>query len=196
MTLLGLLPLSSLLLFFLVAFGGRSSWPRRRYGGSGIAWETGRGLFSAGAVLLPIGFDGEAALALVRPQFAPRGWGSALAGALLIATSMVFVVAAQLQMGASWRIGIDRDARPGLITNGLYRLCRNHIYAGLLLTWWGLLLLMPHWLTALLGIIGCLGISVQVRGEERYLLAAYGDEFAAYCRRVGRFWPRLRATEL
>ena len=46
-------------------------------------------------------------------------------GAALMLCGIGFFAVAQLHLGASWRIGIDADAKPGLVTDGLYRYSRN-----------------------------------------------------------------------
>ena len=38
---------------------------------------------------------------------------------------LVLMVTAQLHLGASWRIGIEAGARPGLVTGGLYAVSRD-----------------------------------------------------------------------
>jgi protein-S-isoprenylcysteine O-methyltransferase Ste14 len=117
-------------------------------------------------------------------------------GGLLVFGGIAFMLFAQLGMGAAWRVGIDETARPGLVTNGLYRLCRNPIYLALFLVLGGYFLLVPTLISALafLGIWFC--IRTQTLHEELYLLRTYGDEYRAYAKRVGRFLPGLGRLEL
>ena len=116
---------------------------------------------------------------------------AAVLGALLMAAGVLLMTAAQLQMGRSWRIGIEEDARPGLVTWGLYRYCRNPIFAAMLVTLGGLALLMPSLLTLLILVITYAGIRRQVADEESYLRRSYDDAYLAYAARVGRFTPWL-----
>jgi len=126
----------------------------------------------------------------------PAGWRlvfapQLVAAALVALAGGAILLAAQYQLGRSWRIGIDRDSRPGLVTHGLYAWTRNPIFLGLELLHAANALALPTWLS-LLALAGALiGVRTQVLAEERYLFAAYGAEFAAYARRVGRFVPRL-----
>jgi protein-S-isoprenylcysteine O-methyltransferase Ste14 len=69
-----------------------------------------------------------------------------LVGALFFG-GLALLVAAQLRLGASWRIGIEEGAAPGLVTDGLYRVCRNPIFLALLVTLAGYALLLPTWLS-------------------------------------------------
>ena len=96
---------------------------------------------------------------------------------------------AQLHLGASWRIGIDAEAKPGLVTDGLYGYSRNPIYVGLLATIAGYACLLPTVLSAIVLVAAYIGMRAQIAGEEAYLLATYGDAFRDYARRVGRLVP-------
>jgi protein-S-isoprenylcysteine O-methyltransferase Ste14 len=101
------------------------------------------------------------------------------------------MVAAQLDLGASWRVGIDEGARPGLVTDGLYRFTRNPIFLAMLLALTGFTLLVPTWLSAGTLVVAFLGIRQQVGEEEAWLARAYGDDYRRYAARVGRFVPGL-----
>lgn len=104
---------------------------------------------------------------------------------------IALLVAAQLNLGASWRIGIEEDSRPGLVTGGLYRFCRNPIFFALLVFLAGYALLLPTMLSLVLLIAAFIGIRQQVLAEEAYLAGAYGDAYRAYAAQVGRFVPRI-----
>jgi len=174
----------------------------RRHGNLGIAlFRSGsRGQDLRDLLLLVLGLllvgqavaaVGSPQVGLIAPDGGPAAWALAAAGSLLMAGGMALLAAAQLDLGASWRIGIEKDARPGLVVGGLYRFCRNPIYLGLLVTLAGYTLLLPTLLSlALLG-GAWLGIRSQVAAEEDHLRRTYGEDFVAYARRVGRFLPWL-----
>jgi protein-S-isoprenylcysteine O-methyltransferase Ste14 len=96
---------------------------------------------------------------------------------------------AQLHLGASWRIGIEAGAKPGLVTSGLYRYSRNPIYLGLLMMMVGYASLLPTVLSAVLLVGTYIGMRAQIAGEEAYLIGTYGEAFRDYARRVGRLLP-------
>ncbi len=84
---------------------------------------------------------------------------------------------------------------PGLVTDGLYRFCRNPIFLALLLTMTGYAVLLPTRLSAALLLGAYIGVRQQVSAEEAHLLRVYGEAYRGYARRVGRFLPgvgRLR----
>lgn len=111
-------------------------------------------------------------------------------GWICIATAFVLCRVAQVQMGASWRMGIDRR-RTTLVTGGLFRFSRNPIYASVLLGLLGVVLVSPSWWTFLGWLATASVLSVQVRLEERHLLDMHGACFHDYASHVGRFLPRI-----
>ena len=202
------LPLIAVLAFYGLGFGWRTWVQLRRYGSSGIvlfrSGRPGEHLREALFVVLAVALLAEAALAAVAPRRLPGLVPLAPAtAAVLRATGIVMVLgatalmlAAQLDLGASWRVGIDEGARPGLVTGGLYRYSRNPIYVAMLAALLGFALLLPSWISLGLLIGAGLGIRRHVRDEETYLARTYGEEYRRYTARVGRFVPgvgRLRA---
>jgi len=202
------LPLIAVLAFYGLGFGWRTWVQLRRYGSSGIvlfrSGRPGQHLREALFVVLAVALLAEAALAAVAPRRLPGLVPLAPAtAAVLRATGTVMVLgatalmlAAQLDLGASWRVGIDEGARPGLVTGGLYRYSRNPIYVAMLTALLGFALLLPSWISLGLLIGAGLGIRRHVRDEEAYLARTYGEEYRRYAARVGRFVPgvgRLRA---
>lgn len=69
------------------------------------------------------------ALSGLAPVLSPRTAETIrLLGATLLLAGLALFVVAQAHLGPSWRIGIDERARPGLVTSGMYRFCRNPIF--------------------------------------------------------------------
>jgi len=110
-------------------------------------------------------------------------------GWAFIACGMAAVLVAQVQMGASWRIGIDAKERTELVTGGLFRWVRNPIFSGMLLVTLGIVVITPSpW--SLMGWLFFLYVlALQVRLEEEHLLNLHGATYRQYAERVGRFVP-------
>lgn len=196
-------PLAGVVLLLGLALGWRPWLQRRRYGASGVLLfrsgnaaqklRDGLGLLFFALLL------GQAIVAAAWPEALPLSQADRRstagvrhgAGAVLLFGGLVLLVAAQLNLGASWRVGIEEAARPGLVTHGLYRFCRNPIFLAMLVIIAGYTLLLPTLLS--LGILlgACLAIRQQALAEEAYLERAYGDDFRRYARRVGRFLPGI-----
>ena len=189
------LPLAGLAALVLLGAVLRAVLQRVRFGSSGVHLFRERRpaalLRDAGFVALVAALVGQAlALALgaeLGRFFACPAW---LAAAVM-GLGLGVLLAAQLHLGASWRVGIEPDARPGLVRRGLYRWSRNPIFAGLLLVVAGHALAAPTWLSFAALAALAIGVRLQVRDEERWLRGAYGREFEEYASRVGRFVPGL-----
>ena len=111
-------------------------------------------------------------------------------GWCLFSFGLGVIVTGQAQMGISWRMGVDPEPT-GLITSGIFRLSRNPIYTGMLLTLSSYLLMSPcPWL--IMGLVQfTLLISLQTRYEEQALINTHGYLYLQYASIVGRFFPSL-----
>ncbi len=189
-----LVPIFSLYVFLGVGIGWRMLHQWAVYGTSGLA------LFSAGrlkaslAIAFPLLGLAQATVRAVRPRLldpylAFDSPALLVAGALLVLAATVAMAIAQLDLGASWRIGIEPGARPGLVTSGLYRVSRNPIFAFMLLAIAGHVLTLPTWFSLAFFLVAFVVVRTQVREEERWLIETYGDDYRAYASRVGRFFP-------
>jgi protein-S-isoprenylcysteine O-methyltransferase Ste14 len=95
-------------------------------------------------------------------------------------------------LGKQWSVAARLREAHKLVTEGPYRVVRHPIYAanfGLLLaTGLAFSRLGPLLLASLAFWIGSV---IRVRGEERLLREAFGEEYEAYARRVPALFPRL-----
>jgi len=112
---------------------------------------------------------------------------SILIGIALLILALIWVLVAQLQMGDSWRIGIDEESKSTLVQQGLFGVSRNPIFLGMLLMLVGLLLLLPTAATLTVCVLGFVLIHVQVRLEEAFLTEKYGEDYRKYKMRVRRW---------
>jgi protein-S-isoprenylcysteine O-methyltransferase Ste14 len=116
-------------------------------------------------------------------------------GAALLVAGVVLYAAAVVGMGASWRMGIDREAhqagaeRPTatLVTTGIFARSRNPIYLSYDLLFLGSFLIHGRVVLLLMTVALAVVFHIQILREERFLAAAYGDRFADYRRRVRRY---------
>ena len=111
----------------------------------------------------------------------------AFAGWALLATSLIWLLIAQAQMGASWRIGIDDKRRTELVQHGLFTLSRNPIFLAMRVNLLGLFLVFPSAVTAALLVAGEILMQVQVRLEEQHLMNLHGQIYDAYQTKVRRW---------
>jgi protein-S-isoprenylcysteine O-methyltransferase Ste14 len=195
-------PLSGVVLLIAITLCLRPFLQFCRHGTSGIfLFRSGNAAQTVRDCLLVLFFGvllGQAIVAtrpgsldLLVAEHSPLHQTLQIAGAILMLGGIAFLALAQLHLGASWRIGIDAEAKPGLVTDGLYRYSRNPIYLGLLTTLVGYCALLPTVLSVILLVATTIGMRAQIAGEEAYLIATYGEAFRDYARRVGRLVPGL-----
>ena len=108
-------------------------------------------------------------------------------GVPLLLLSLLWIALAQSQMGAAWRIGIDTEHRTPLVQEGIFRISRNPIFLGMIITLLGLFLTIPNALTLLAFVLGVVLIGVQVRLEEEYLAQVHLEVYSEYRQRVRRW---------
>jgi len=201
--LLRFMPLAGILCVFFIGALGRALLQRMRYGTWGIVraglGEPAQAARAAafGFVFALLGLQGfnRAACSVtvgtdtwLPPQATPT---LAIAGMIVLLGGLLLFVTAQWQMGASWRIGIDENAKPGLVESGLFRFSHNPIYLALLVIVTGYLVLLPTLWSLLLWCAAYLLVRLQIAAEERYLRLNYGEAYEAYACRVGRLLPCL-----
>lgn len=117
---------------------------------------------------------------------------TAWAGVALLTVGLAVSLLAVVQMGRSWRMGIDREGPGALVTGGLYRRIRHPIYSGMLLAASGLFLMTADVLALTVAAAAWVGLPVQARLEEEFLASTYPD-YESFKSRTGRFWPERRS---
>ncbi|GAA0960151.1 isoprenylcysteine carboxylmethyltransferase family protein [Actinocorallia libanotica] len=186
----------------VLAFGLRAWIQWRRTGDTGLRgigsspgsarWWAGL-LVAAGLLVCAAGAVAAAAGAEPLPvlDHAPvRSGGLVLALAGVAAT-----VAAQLAMGASWRVGVQVDERTELVTDGVFGLVRNPIYTAMIATLAGLVAMGPNPVSVCGLVLSVIALELQVRAvEEPYLRRTHGDAYRRYAAAVGRFVPAIGRT--
>jgi len=78
-----------------------------------------------------------------------------------------------------------------LMTSGPFSRVRNPLLAGLLAFWLGAALGTLNWLLLALWPLLFLGVSTTARHEEHLLGERFGEAYASYMQRAGRFLPKL-----
>ena len=104
----------------------------------------------------------------------------------LLTVALAWTIIAQGHMKNSWRIGIDTETKTELVTTGLFRLSRNPIFFGMILSLVGLFLTTPNALTGLFLILGYILIQIQIRLEEEFLTKEHGQNYISYRLKVRR----------
>jgi protein-S-isoprenylcysteine O-methyltransferase Ste14 len=118
-----------------------------------------------------------------------------VAGFALAVCGLAATLYTQLDMGDSWRIGVDTSETTTLVRTGTFRLVRNPIFGAMVVFTLGETLLAPNPVAIAVFAIFLAAVEVSVRTvEEPYLLDIHGDDYRDYTGSVGRFVPRIGLT--
>jgi protein-S-isoprenylcysteine O-methyltransferase Ste14 len=183
-----------LVAFTAAGFGWRTVVQVRRHGDTGWRFSrTGPDRIVGPALVLAFALLGVGpVVALVGSTPSTGGAAAAGIGAALAVGAGVLTVVAQVQMGASWRIGVEAGERTDLVTGGLFGRVRNPIFTGMLAFALGLALLVPNVPTVLGAALAVVTIQAQVRlVEEPNLVAVHGEAYRRWAGSTGRFVPGL-----
>ena len=110
-----------------------------------------------------------------------------LVGVVVAAVGLALGALAQHQMGASWRVGIDRDTPTDFVRHGLFAVARHPIYLAFIGVGAGLFLAMPSALTAAALAVMIVTLGVQARLEEAFMRTRHGEAYAAYLETTRRW---------
>lgn len=113
-------------------------------------------------------------------------------GVMFAAIAILWIGIGQAQMSGSFRMGVDASEKTALVRHGLFAWSRNPIYLGLLAGVGGFFLVAPNALSFGALVAAWIGIKIQVRLEEEYLLSHHGDAYREYQSAVPRWIGRRR----
>jgi protein-S-isoprenylcysteine O-methyltransferase Ste14 len=197
---MAVIALTLYLAFGALALGGRLWMQWRRTGSTGyrgISRSLGTVGLAGGISFIVAMMGGLVApllqlLRVVAPlRILNHGWING-AGMALAAFGLGATIYAQLDMGESWRVGIDTNETTTLVRTGAFSLVRNPIFAAMIVFTLGQTLLAPNPVAIAVFLTFLAAVEVSVRSaEEPYLLRVHGDDYRDYTAKVGRFVPRI-----
>jgi len=147
------------------------------------------------AVKPPILFLGALALGCLLSSLIPIGPGLGAANGLAVTVGLTFIVLGFVLAGLSFRnfrlagtSVVPGEPATALVVSGPYHVTRNPIYIGLVLTYFGVsILLTSMWVLLLL----IPAVIILQRGvvlkEEEYLERQFGEAYTKYKARVPRW---------
>ncbi len=136
--------------------------------------------FAAGLISIFTGTGGSPA--------AVRAAGAAMS----VGGTIVFIFAVQA-MGDSWRAGVSKTDQTELVTDGIYQISRNPAFLGFDLLYMGTLLMFFNGILCTLTVFAVIMYHMQiVCVEEKFLVAAFGEEYLDYQKKVCRYLGRKR----
>lgn len=130
-------------------------------------------------------------LVLTHPVLSVLRW----AASLLAVVCVLLTIVCWVRMGKNWGVAVMPNRRTDLVTAGLYARVRHPIYALSILLMLCSVIVVPILPMIAVAIPHILFMMLKARNEERFLLTAHGAMYADYCRRTGRFVPRLASRD-
>ncbi len=184
--------------FFLIAFVGRSYLVWKRTGiNPYVVGKTNRpidfveGYYRVPTLVILVTTLAYSFLPQVYQYASPIVWLDYFAvkavGLTLMGFALIWTATAQMQMGKSWRIGIDAENKTELIERGLFSVSRNPIFLGMRLALFGFFLTLPSAVSLAAVVLADLLMQIQVRLEEDFLRGEHGEKYTEFCTRVRRW---------
>jgi protein-S-isoprenylcysteine O-methyltransferase Ste14 len=190
--------LALLAMFGLLGFAWRAWLQRRRTGSTGFRGMNGRigsaewvaGLGFLIALMVTVVGPALQLSEVITPLSVLYAEWVQVIGIALAGLGIALTVWAQLDMGDSWRVGVDASETTALVQTRVFGWVRNPIYTAMLVFDFGIALLTPNFVTIIGLVLAIAALELQVRRvEEPYLLGKHGAAYRSYTASVGRFIP-------
>jgi protein-S-isoprenylcysteine O-methyltransferase Ste14 len=123
------------------------------------------------------------------PLLTNPGWVVVGAGLMLLGVTLRLAARMEIrQVRRRWR---TTGEAPALPTRGLHSRVRNPGLTGLVIAMAGTLLMVPTPLGVLATVLLVVAVRIRVRAAEPDFARVFGQDYADYQRRTGRFLPRI-----
>lgn len=116
---------------------------------------------------------------------------SVAAGLLVVLCGSALMFAAAKAYDLPVFFGFKQETKMPLQISGLHQFVRHPLYAGTLLLCIGICILFPYWKNAVVLLLMFIYILIGIELEERKLVAAFGDKYKHYQKKVKRLIPGL-----
>jgi protein-S-isoprenylcysteine O-methyltransferase Ste14 len=114
-------------------------------------------------------------------------------GTALAIASLAMFIWVHLNLGGNFSIALRIKERHTLIESGPYRWIRHPMYTAFYALHIAAFLLTDNWFIGLTWILGLTAIILlRIDREEKMMLDRFGDDYAAYMKRTGRFLPAFK----
>ncbi len=116
-------------------------------------------------------------------------------GIAITAVGFLLGVSALFAMGDSWRVGIHREQKTGLVCRGIFRFSRNPYFLSYGILFFGYLLIFPSPVFLILWILLEIVFHRMILEEEAYLEKVHGKTYLEYKEKVNRYVTLRRSTD-
>jgi len=122
-------------------------------------------------------------------RFVPNTYAIAFTGFVLTLAGCAFAIWARLTLGRNWSGRATVKADHQLVTAGPYAVARHPIYTGLIVAVAGTALATGEWHGILAVVVILLALMIKMSQEERLMIQAFPETYAAYRQRVKALIP-------
>lgn len=114
-------------------------------------------------------------------------------GFTLVIGGNITLLLAYRKLGIYWSYPIDgMKKKKEFVKTGIYGKIRHPVYLSFNIFCIGFNLILLDWLLLILYLLGAVGLYFQAIDEERILLEYFGDEYATYMKKTGRFFVKIK----
>jgi protein-S-isoprenylcysteine O-methyltransferase Ste14 len=106
---------------------------------------------------------------------------------ILIATGLIFSSIASLNLGNSWRVGVNKQEKTSLVTTGIYKISRNPYFFFYDIVLIGLSLSSFSIVVMILSVTTIILFHLLILKEENYLESVHADEYNKYRKETRRY---------
>jgi len=113
------------------------------------------------------------------------------AGVVLGLASLGLWTWTQIELGTLWSAQLQLREEHHLVTTGPYSRVRHPLYTAMVGWAASLALVTASWLFVVVAVATVAMFFVRVPREEQMMIKQFGDQYRAYMKRAGRFFPKL-----
>ncbi|GEM_PF-419695 len=114
-------------------------------------------------------------------------------GASLGILALLWFVWIHRSLGVNFSVHLKIKEKQSLVTGGPYRWIRHPMYTAFYLLHISAFFLTANWFIGITWLAGLtVIIALRVKREEKMMVAQFGEEYNAYMKRTGRFFPPLK----
>lgn len=99
---------------------------------------------------------------------------------------LIFTIISLINLGKSTRLGLPSNDTK-LKTSGLYKYSRNPMYVGFDLITISAMIYSLHWVIIILGVYSLIAYHLIIKGEEKFMINRFGEEYKNYILKVRRY---------
>ena len=110
-----------------------------------------------------------------------------IVGAISGVVGVVIFGIAVYTMRDSWRAGIPEKDKTDLVVSGIFRISRNPAFLAFDMVYLGILLMFFNWILFIFTLWAMIMLHLQIKQEEKFLLATFGEAYSKYKKQTGRY---------